>query len=164
MPALEPADPQEEAEEEEESEEEFECDVASCIDIIRGSVLDPRCIRYCKEFMNEAMDYVLQLLTQTPIFVEDRDGFSYKVSTSWRLVVENHGEDVPQPVNFTTSAWSQVVIYFDKNADRMGKSPIVAMWAEKPEGSIYIKHFHETADYVIVEIANPFNVDMETPD
>jgi hypothetical protein len=185
MLALEPAEPEvmsEDSDDSEESQEESDCDYADCIDIVRGSVLDPRCVRYCKESMNEAMSDVLKLLTHTSIFVQDRDGFSYKVSTNWRLVVENqesetlllmesqydNGEDAAQHVDFKSPEWSRVVIYYDKNAERklplenMGQAPLVAMWAETPDGSVYIKHFHETSAYVIVEIANPLN--MDTPD
>ncbi len=159
-----------------------ECALRDCTSAIRGSVLDPRCIVFCREKMNLAMADILKLLTSSRIFVQDQNGFSYQLSEDWKikvigvdgsplLMMESRydlGEDALQHSDFTSPDWVEVRVIFEKentyHAPSTRESHIVTMWAQQDDKSVFLKGFHESQSEVTVVIPNPQHVNMETPD
>jgi hypothetical protein len=158
------------------------CNLRDCTSAIRGSVLDFRCIVFCREKMNLAMADILKLLTSSRIFVQDQNGFSYQLSEDWKikvigvdgsllLMMESRydlGEDALQHSDFTSPDWLEVQVIFEKenthHAPSVRESRIVTMWAQQDDKSVFLKTFHESRSEVRVVIPNPQHMNMDNPE
>ncbi len=155
------------------------CQPIACSNVLRDYVLDANCLRSCQDNISQTVFDILNLFADNYVFVKDERDRTYKLHTFDVMVIgenldtslhlikngehKHAGQRAITTFDFTRSDWTVLSIVFEKS-HLHSQNHATLMWVQTDENQIFIKGFRESDTTISVRIANPLNLDMETPD